>query len=138
MPKINGSSLLIDENMVKESSDHLSRLMRLILFSLQISSDEFLDRYRRFYRSVLSVTDQTKYLQKGTSDRRIIVDGKSVTFSMMRNVLTYMGYDITEVSIKVRDKATGEIKEFSTSQTVDELKADLEDSKKIGIDSIQS
>ena len=136
VPKIKGSALVFDEDEVKKSTDPLMRLTRLIMYRFQITVDDFLMRYHRYFSSFAPNRDNKTAIQKSTTDRRTLISNDTVTYKMMKDVIKIMGYDITEVSIKLKDRTTNEIYEFSTTMTIDELKAALEKENKIGLESL--
>ena len=73
---------------------------------------------------------------KASADRKTLIENAdSITFKMMSGALEAMGLDIEAVSIRLKDRITGEVHVFSTDDTVDDLRKYIAREKSIGIDS---
>jgi hypothetical protein len=127
---------MFDEDEVKATGEFLPRLIRVVMFGLGITNDGYLDRYWRSFRSTFPGKSRKEFSQKSAADRKFLHDRKNLTFKLMRSVLTAMGYEIECVSIRVIDRMTGEVRTFSTDDTVDDLKAYLQKEKEIGVQSL--
>lgn len=137
MPRINGAALFFDEEEVKETTALLPRLIRVFMFGLGITNDGYLERYWRYFRDTNRDKTRKIFSQKATTDRKFLADKTKVTFSLMSHAVEAMGYDIEAVSMRVRDRTTGEVMEFSTDDTAEELKEKRERKNSSGIQSIQ-
>lgn len=136
MSRINGSALMFDEEEVKATTEYLPRLIRVIFFGLSITNDGYLERYYRYYKDLHRDKTRKEFSQKSAADRKFLLDRRKLTFNLMRNVLSAMGYDIECVSVRVKDRLTGELRTFSTDDTTEELKALLEQERQIGVQSL--
>jgi hypothetical protein len=136
MTKISGSTLMFDEEEVKKTTEFLPRLIRVIFYYFGITNDSYLDRYRDFFCRMFPDKSRKEFSQKSVADRKVLLDRKQLTIKMLLNVLSAMGYDTEAVSIRIRDRLTGEVKEFSTDDTVEKIKSMLEQEREIGIQSL--
>ena len=136
MSKVTGSSLMFDEEEVKNTYESLPRLVRIIFYGLGITNDAYLDRYSHYFRQAHPDRNRKEFSQKAAADRKFLLDRRKLTFNMMRNVLTAMGFDIVSVSMDVRDKLTGEVKTFSTDDSIDELRERAAKARDDGLGSI--
>jgi hypothetical protein len=136
MSRVNGSALMFDEDEVKATTEMLPRLIRVVFYGLSVSNDSYLDQYYHYFRDLFPDKTRKEFIQKAAADRKFLLDRRKLTFNMMRNVLAAMGYDIESVSIKVRDRLTGDEKTFSTDDTVEKLKEMVERDKVVGVQSI--
>lgn len=136
MSKIDGSALMFDEEQVRTTRSPLPRLIRIIFYGLSITNNEYISRYQRFIRSTSGGRSTRESNQKLGSDRKFLQDKHNLTYKLMNSVLIAMGLDIECISVRVRDRITDEVKTFSTDDTVDSLKADLEKEKVIGIQNL--
>jgi len=136
MSRINGSALMFDEEEVKATREFLPRLIRVIMFGLGITNDGYLDRYYHWFRGAFPGRTRKEFSQKSAADRKFLHDRQKLTFNLMRSVLTAMGYDIECVSVRVIDRVTGEVRTFSTDDTVDSLKEMRDKEKEIGVQSL--
>lgn len=136
MSRINGSALMFDEEEVKNTTEFLPRLIRVIFYGLSITNDGYLDRYLRYYKDLHPDKTRKEFSQKSAADRKFLHDRRKLTFNLMRHVLSAMGYDIECVSVRVRDHLTGEVKTFSTDDTIDDLKSAIEKEKQVGVQSL--
>lgn len=127
---------MFDEDEVKSTTELLPRLVRIIFYGQSITNDNYLERYLKYFKGTFLDKDRKAFSQKSTADRKFLKDPKKLTFNLMRNSLMAMGYDIECVSIRVRDKLTGEVKVYSTDDTVESLKAELDKEKEIGVQSL--
>lgn len=132
MSKIDGSALVFDEEQVRTTRAFLPRLIRIIFYGLSISNNDYISRYQRFLKK-LGGKETREANQKIVSDRKFLQDKHSLTFKLMNHVLIAMGLDIEAISIRTRDRITDEVRTFSTDDTVDSLKKELEKEKVIGI-----
>lgn len=137
MSKLTGSALMFDEDEVKATAEiGLPRLIRIAFFGLSITNEGYLDRYYHYYRDIYRDKTKKEFSQKAAADRKFLLDRRKLTFNMLRNVLSAMGYDLECVSIRVRDRLTADVKIFSTDDSVEDLKKALEKENQIGVDSI--
>ena len=136
MSRILGNALMFDEEEVKATSEFLPRLVRIIFFSFSITNDGYLERYRQYFHRTFRDRSQKEFSQKSTADRKVLLDRKQLTIKMLLSVLSAMGYDTEAVSIRIKDRITGEVREFSTDDTVDKLKEFMNQEKEIGIQSL--
>ena len=136
MSRINGSALMFDEEDVKTTSEFLPRLIRIIMFATGVTNDGYIMRYHRYFKSMFPTKSRKEFTQKSAADRKSLLDKSKLTFSLMRTVLSAMGYDIECVSVRVKDRVTGEVRTFSTDDTVEDLKAFMEQEKEIGVQSL--
>lgn len=136
MSRVDGSLLMFDEEEVKETREFLPRLVRVIFYGLSITNDDYIDRYQRYYKDLHRDKTQKEFSQRMTSYRKFLKDRKKLTFNLMQKVLSAMGYDIEGVSIRIRDRLTGEVKTFSTDNTVDDLNQIIQKEKEIGVTSL--
>lgn len=127
---------MFDEEDVKSTYEHLPRLIRIIFFSLGITNEDYLRRYRDYYRYMFPDKGRKELAQKSTADRKVLQDKTKLTFSMMHGIMTAMGYEIDSVTVVIREKMTGETKVFSTSDTVEMLKQNIENDNVIGVQSL--
>lgn len=136
MARFSGSSLMFDEDDIRTTTEHLPRLIRIILYAEGITNDGYLERYKHYFRGLFPDKTQKEFSQKAAADRKFLLDHRKLTWNMMRGVLIALGYDVEGVDIRVRDRLTGEVRTFSTDSTVDELKADIEKKSQIGYGSL--
>jgi hypothetical protein len=136
MSRINGSALMFDEEDVKTTSEFLPRLIRIIMFATGVTNDGYITRYHRYFKSIFPSKSRKEFTQKSAADRKSLLDKSKLTFSLMRTVLSAMGYDIECVSIRVKDRVTGDVRTFSTDNTVEELKDFMAQEKEIGVQSL--
>jgi hypothetical protein len=116
----------------------LPRLIRIIFFGNGITNEEYLLRYNHYFREFGSGNKtQKEHSQKAAADRKFLLDHRKLTINMMRSVLSAMGWEIEAISVRLSDRLTGETREFSTDDTVEKLKAELERSRQIGIGGIE-
>lgn len=130
-----GSRLMFDEEEVRTTTAFLPRLIRVIFYGLGITNETYMARYFRGFTRLYRKKTRKELSQKCSTDRKFIREPK-LTFSLLQNVLTNMEFEIKSVTIELMDVTTGEIRTFSTSDTIAELDAYREKEKKIGIDSI--
>jgi hypothetical protein len=127
-----------EEDVRSVSSPDLPRLVRVIFHGLQITNDGYLKRYAHHNLENNNTNKtQKEHSQKAAADRKFLLDPRKLTINMMRNVLIAMGYDIEAISIRLRDRMSGEELTFSTDDTIDDLKKRLETSQEIGISGIE-
>lgn len=135
MSKKNGAALMFDEEAVRGNADYLPRLIRIIFYGNAITNDGYIARYWRYFK-VLGGKTRKMFTQDTSADRKVLLDRDKLTFNKMRHVLTAMGYDIECVSIRIKDRMSGEVRTFSTDDTVEQLKEYLERDRQIGIQSL--
>lgn len=131
-----GSSLMFDENEVRQTGTALPRLIRVIFYGLGITNEGYLDRYFHYFREQFPDKTRKEFSQKAAADRKFLLDRRKLTFNMMSSVMNAMGYEIEEVSVKIRDRLTGDERVFSTSDTVDSLNEMIAKDQEIGVQSI--
>lgn len=136
MTRITGNSLMFDEEEVKATTAHLPRLIRVIFYGLGITNEGYLERYRHYFRAMFPDKNKKEFSQKSTADRKFLMERRKLTFNMVQGIMLAMGYDVESVTIKLRDKLSGEIKTFSTEDTVESLKKALEKGNDGSIDSL--
>lgn len=136
MSRVSGSALMFDEDEVKSTTELLPRLIRVLFYGLQITNEGYLTQYYHYFRAISPDKTRKEFIQKAAADRKFLLDRRKLTFNMLRNVLSAMGYDVESVSINVRDRLTGDLKTFSTDDTVEKLKEMAERDKEVGIQSI--
>lgn len=136
MAKINGAGLMFNEESVKKTTEFLPRLARIIFYYYGITNDNYLDRYKDYWLRVFPGKTRKEFSQKSVADRKVLLDPTQMTMKMLRNILQAMGFDLESVSIKVKDRLTGEVKEFSTDDTIEKLKSMMDEEKEIGIGSL--
>jgi hypothetical protein len=127
---------MFDEEDVKTTSEFLPRLIRIIMFATGVTNDGYITRYHRYFKSIFPSKSRKEFTQKSAADRKSLLDKSKLTFSLMRTVLSAMGYDIECVSIRVKDRVTGDVRTFSTDNTVEELKDFMTQEKEIGVQSL--
>lgn len=127
---------MFDEEDIKRTSEFLPRLSRIIMFAAGITNDGYTTRYHKYFKSMFPTKSRKEFTQQSAADRKSLLDREKLTFSRMRIILSAMGYDIEAVSIRIVDRVTGEVKTFSTDNTVEQLKEMLEQEKEIGIKSL--
>ncbi len=130
------SNLMFDEDEVKATTELLPRLVRIFFFGMQITNDEYLRRYYLDYREKHRDRTRKEFSQKAAADRKFLYDRRKLTFGMMRSVMSAMGYDIEAVSIRARDRLTGDIRNFSTDDTVESLKDIISKDREVGVQTI--
>ena len=129
---------MFDEDEIKATTEpSLPRLIRIAFFGLSITNDSYIQRYFHYYRDMYRDKTRKEFSQKVGADRKFLLDRRKLTFNMMRSVLSAMGYDVECVSIRVRDRLTGDSRTFSTDDSVEELKRIKEKENEIGIQSIE-
>lgn len=133
--QIDGTSLMFDEEQVRTTRAFLPRLIRIIFYGLAISNNDYISRYQRYLKASGGKPTRESN-QKLASDRKFLQDKHSLTFKLMNTVLIAMGLDIECITVRVKDRITDEVRTFSTDDTVDSLKAELEKEKSIGISNI--
>lgn len=136
MSRLTGSDLMFDEEEVRTTDKLLPRLIRVIFFGLSITNTGYLERYYHYFREKYRDKTRKEFSQKAAADRKFLLDKRKLTFNMLTNVLSAMGYDVESVSIRVRDVLTGEVKTFSTDDTVEALKEMVEKEKSVGIQTL--
>lgn len=138
MGRVTGTKLMFNEDDVRSVSDPmLPRLIRVIFFGLDITNEGYLARYSRYFREIFTGDKtQKEHSQKAAADRKFLLDPRKLTINMMRSVLLAMGYDIECISVRLRDRLTGEELTFSTDDTVEKLLAQRERLQEIGIEGI--
>jgi hypothetical protein len=134
--KLDGGALMFGEDQVRTTRAFLPRLIRIIFFGLSISNNDYLSRYHRFLKASSGGKSTRELNQKIASDRKFLQDKHNLTFKLMNHVLIAMGLDIEAISIRTRDRITEEVRTFSTDDTVDSLKKELEKENTIGITSL--
>ncbi len=133
MSKHDGSALMFDEEEVRSTSEFLPRLIRVIFFGLSISNDDYLYKYYQYFRDVNPSKSKKEFSQEAASNRKFILQRKKLTFNLMRRILSAMGYDIECVSIRLKDRVTGDIRVFSTDDTIEDLQKIISKEKEIGV-----
>lgn len=136
MAKFKGSSLIFDEDDVRRAGEPLPRLIRIIFYAMDITVDKYMDRYLRFLRETRRDRTPKENATKAAADRKTLIESEnSVTFKMMNGALQGMGFDIESVSVRFRDRATGEVHCFSTDDDVNSVNEFKAREKSIGLDS---
>lgn len=136
MSRIDGSALMFDEEEVRETTDPgLPRLIRVIFFGLSITNNGYLERYHSWFKDNFRDKNRKEFSQKSTADRKTLLERKKLTYTMLRHVVKAMGYDIESVTVRLKDRISGDSLTFSTDDTVEDLKRVIEESKSIGIQS---
>lgn len=127
---------MFDEDEVRSTHELLPRLIRVIFFGLGITNNEYTNYYYNFFRAVFPDKTHKEFIQKAAADRKFLQERHKLTFNMLRNVVQAMGWDVESVSLEIRNRLTGEVRVFSTRDTVEMLKENLEKDQQIGVDSI--
>jgi hypothetical protein len=124
---------MFGEDDVKKTHTLLPRLLRIIFFKIGITNSEYLERYRRYFQEQFPGKTRKEFSQKSVSDRKALMDKEKITFRLLQDIIEAMGMSVESVSLRLRDKLTGELLDFSTDMTVEEIKAELEKEKEIGV-----
>lgn len=127
---------MFDEDEVRATTELLPRLIRVVFYGLSVTNESYLHQYFHYFRSLFPDKTRKEFIQKAAADRKFLLDRRKLTFNMLRNVLAAMGYDVESISIDVRDRLTGDLKTFSTNDTVEKLKEAAERDREVGIQSI--
>jgi hypothetical protein len=128
---------MFDENEVKSTPDPaFPRLIRNIFFGLSISNDNYLERYYHYYRDRFRDKTRKEFSQKAAADRKFLLDRRKLTYNMFRSVMEAMGYNVECISVRIRDNLTGEVRTFSTDDSVEKLSALVEQEKEVGLSSL--
>lgn len=130
MARDNPNALLFDEEDVKAATTaFLPRLIRAIFYGLQITNDGYLARYQEFFKSRYPNRTKKELAQKSAADRKFIRQVDKLTFNLMNHVINAMGWEIQGISVRIVDRVTGEVKTFSTDDTIEDLNRQIEAEK---------
>lgn len=138
MTRVEGSRLMFDENQVRTTRALIPRLIRIIFFGFSITNNDYIARYQHHNRVMYGNKPARDASQKMISDRKSMQNKNSLTFKMFSAVLTAMGLDIEAITVRLRDRVTGDTRTFSTDDTVDTIIANMAKEKTTGFDSLLS
>ena len=127
---------MIDEEEVRTTTQFLPRLIRIIYYSLNIMTETFFDRHYAWCREQFPSMGPKEYRVRSSSDRQVLLDRNKLSFNKFQHLLVATGYDIECVSVRIRDRRTGELHIFSTDMTVDEINERLQKEQDIGLNSL--
>lgn len=133
MARLPPHELMIKAADVKKTTAPIPRLIHIILYALRITNDQFAALYTDFDKP--SEKKSSVHPRLGAS-RAAMSNKHSATFYMFMNLLGILQYDLEDITVKIRDKNTGDIKEFSYSDTIEKLDDVTEKTHAIGIDSL--
>jgi hypothetical protein len=139
MSKPNGSAPVFPEEDVKtyaSSTRFLPKLLRMIFFRFGITNDGYMERYWKWWSSAHYGQPRKECHSQAGQIRNFIKGREKLTYNMVSGVLRAMGYEITEVRFTIIDRVTRETYEFSTNDSVDELKEQIAKENAVGIDSL--
>jgi hypothetical protein len=137
MSRAVGTSLMFDEESIRGTTELLPRLVRILFYAFGITNESYLVRYNRYFKDMFPEKSQKDLNQQATSHRKVLLESRrKLTFNMLRGVMFAMGYSIEEVSVRVRNQLTGEERVFSTDDTVESLKKQLDTEREVGVQSI--
>lgn len=131
-----GSALMFDAEDVRRAKGFIPRLIRAIMYRLQITNDDFKQRYWRTFQTRHPDKDRKEFSQQHTTNRRFIVNRGSITFNLASQTLDYLGLDIEDVSFTVRDRDTNQRYVINANMAIDELDKLIEEEKPRGLTSL--
>ena len=122
MARTNGSSLFFDDQEIHNTPNLLPRLIRILFYGLGITNDDYLDRYERYFREHNPHKTRKELTLEASSNRKMLFgDRRKLSFNKFKELTEVMGYDVESLTVKIRDRTTGEIKIFSTDDTPTQL-----------------
>jgi hypothetical protein len=126
MAKQDRSARFFTVENIRQTSDPLPRLIRLIFHYFQITNDSFADRYHRFYTHIYGTDRQgvSQINMKKNIDKNALINGRrNLTIKSFINVLKVFGFDIVEMTVTLKDSTSGELHTFSTTLSAEEIDA---------------
>ena len=133
----NGSSPVFEGDEIRYTRYLLPRLIRVIFYRMGITNTDYLARYIRYAREKNPVPSDKEHETAGRADRRAIKEPK-LTFSKMQHVMSMMGCDIECISVRLRERSTGQIRLFSTDESLEDLNVQIAKERDITLDSLGS
>jgi L-asparaginase/Glu-tRNA(Gln) amidotransferase subunit D len=136
MAKVNPAELVFNRDDVREANSHLLvRLIRVMFYKLRITNEDHARRYLRTMKA-MSRKSEKEINQDSTIARRFVREPGKVTYRLFSLEVLAMGYQLEEMSMRVRDRNTGQVYTFSTDMTADSIDKQQEEDEPTGLDSL--
>lgn len=136
MAKIVGTALMFGPDDIRETTAMLPRLMRIIFYALGITNENYMKRYWDWWREHHPDQTRKEFSQKAAADRGFVGDRRKLTINMATGLLSAMGQEVVTISFTLKDQLTGEVRTFSTDDTVEKIDQQIADDNTIGVSSL--
>lgn len=136
MARLPPSRLMIEADDVRKTKKALPRLLHNIFYLFQITNEKFASLYAPYAKARWPNEPQNKYHPRLGAARGAVQNRDNVTFYMFETNMDVLRKDIVDITVKIRDRDTGEIDEVSVSDTVEKLDAMRNKSEDYGVSSL--
>lgn len=117
--------MMFDQDSVYKSDDPNIRVIRAILFKMNITHGIFLDRYVKSLREAEESLPRSKAIQQAVADRILLYGVKPIKQEKVNKILANLGYVIsdfafgdTESHVAIVDTADGSSHLFSSENSI--------------------